>query len=244
MSNFDVLWLTASPSLKRFDLPLLRYLSTKQTVAHWEYIQSEDEASSIYQAVDLLHDFLKSSPQPVHLAGHGISGAIALLFARRYPEMVRSLSLLAVASQPANTWQAHYYTQRQIFTTSQEQILANNVRSLFGNNRPYTIETLSIALKRDLELSPCQHSLFRLIHLPKGGVSMPLLVCGSKTDPVVSSPTLHDWTNWFKPQDTLWECPGGYHFFHYFHPQEVGQKMLNFWRTQNQNLLTNSLAKC
>ncbi|MBE9197559.1 MULTISPECIES: alpha/beta hydrolase [unclassified Nodularia (in: cyanobacteria)] len=226
---FDVLWLNASPTLKRFDQPLLQHLSGYMRIAQWEYQQSRDEASSIDQAVLLLHDFLDSYPDAVHLGGHGISGAIALTYARRYPEKVRSLTLLAVGSQPANTWHAHYYFQRQLFSISREQVLANSVRSLFGKQPCHTAKKLMTALDKDLERSPSPHSLFKLVYLPKGGVSMPMLVCGSKTDSVVNPPALDDWRNWFKPEDRLWRSSQGYHFFHYFHPQEVGEQILNFW---------------
>lgn len=243
MSEFcNVLWLNASPSLKGLDKPLLQYLSKYVVVARWEYFQTKDEACSLDAAVALLYDFLKSHDRPVHLAGHGMSGAIALLFARRYPQKVRSLSLLAVASQSANTWQAHYYQQRLLFPLSREQVLVNSVRTLFGNQSPANTKKLLTALIRDLDESPTPHSLFRLIHLPKGGVSMPMFVCGSKNDPVVSPPELQDWQNWLKPEDILWECPKGYHFFHYFYPQQVGEQMLSFWQrfTQNSETTQNS----
>ncbi|CEJ46417.1 Uncharacterized protein apha_02486 [Umezakia ovalisporum] len=227
---FDVVWLNTSPALKRFDQPLLQHLSKYMLIAQWEYQQTRDEASSVDQAVLLLHDFLASYPGAVHLAGHGINGAIALMFARCYPEKVRSLTLLAVASQPANTWHAHYYFQRQMFSISREQVLVNMVRILFGHQPPQTTKKLITALDKDLEQSPSPHSLFKLMYLPKGGVAMPMMVCGSKTDSVVNPPALHDWCNWFKPEDRLWECAQGYHFFHYFHPQQVGEQILNFWK--------------
>nr|WP_144051215.1 alpha/beta hydrolase [Calothrix sp. PCC 7507] len=197
--------------------------------------------SSIDKAVDLLSEFVDKSAESVHLAGHGMGGAIALTFSRRYPQKVRSLTLLAVATQPANTWHTHYYVQRQLFTISREQILASNVRSLFGNQPPHTTKKLITALERDLEQSPCQHSLFKLVDLPKGGVSMPMMVCGSKTDPIVNTPALDDWLNWFKPEDTIWECPKGYHFFHYFYPQQVGEQILRFWQRQNTQLIAKSV---
>lgn len=241
--SFDLLWLSASPSLQRFDQPLLKYLSGFVSIAQWEYRQTPDEASSIDQAVDLLSEFVEQSPQPLHLAGHGISGTIALTFARRYPKKVRSLTLLAVATQPANIWHAHYYVQRQLFSISREQILATNVRSLFGNQPPHTTKKLLAALEKDLEQSPSPHSLFKLIQLPKGGVSMPLMVCGSKTDPIINSSVLQDWLNWLKPEDTLWECPKGYHFFHYFYPQQVGEQMLSFWQSQyTQFMIASTLS--
>ncbi|MFN6518508.1 MAG: alpha/beta fold hydrolase [Nostoc sp. CreGUA01] len=235
--SFDVLWLSASPVLQRFDQPLLKYLSRHLRIAHWEYQQSIDEGSSIDQAVELVYEFLECCDRPVHLAGHGMGGTIALSFARRFPQKVRSLTLLAVASQPANTWHAHYYFQRQLFSISREQILASTARSLFGNQPPHTTKKLVAALDKDLEQSPTPHSLFKLVYLPKGGVSMPMMICGSKTDPIVNSPALHDWMNWLKPEDNLWECPQGYHFFHYFYPQEVGEQILSFWQRQNLHLL-------
>lgn len=228
--SFDVLWLNASPILKRFDKPLLQYLSEYTRVAQWEYHQTKDEASSIDKAVTLLDEFLESYPDSVHLAGHGMSGAIALTFARRFPKKVRSLTLLAVAAQPANTWHAHYYFQRQLFSISREQVLANSVRSLFGTQPPHTTKKLIAALDKDLEQSPSQHSLFKLVHLPKGGVSMPMMICGSQNDPVVDPNALNDWLNWFKPEDNIWEYPKGYHFFHYFYPQQVGEQIVSFWQ--------------
>lgn len=235
--SFDVLWLSASSVLQRFDRPLVQYLSRHLRIAHWEYQQSQDEGSSIDQAVELLYEFLEDCDRSVHLAGHGMGGAVALSFARRYPQKVRSLTLLAVASQPANTWHAHYYFQRQLFSISREQILASSARSLFGNQPPQTAKKLVAALDKDLEQSPTPHSLFKLVYLPKGGVYMPMMICGSKTDPIVNSHALHDWTNWLKPEDKLWECPQGYHFFHYFYPQEVGEQILSFWERQDLHLV-------
>ncbi|WP_227744214.1 alpha/beta fold hydrolase [Yersinia kristensenii] len=34
----------------------------------------------------------KSFTEPVHVIGHSVGGAVAVLFARRYPEMTRSLT--------------------------------------------------------------------------------------------------------------------------------------------------------
>lgn len=169
--SFDVLWLSASPVLQRFDKPLLDYLSGYIRIAQWEYQQTKDEGSSIEQAVELLSDFLEWRDRPVHLGGHGVGGAIALSYARRFPQKVRSLTLLAVAAQPANNWHAHYYFQRQLFSISRELVLASSVRSLFGNQPPHTTKKLVAALDKDLEQSPSQHSLFKLVYLPKGGVS-------------------------------------------------------------------------
>lgn len=229
----DVVWTSSSPVLQRFDQPLLKYLSQYVNVAQWEYRYGRDEGGAIDEAVDLLDEFLAGYSQPVNLAGHGAGGAIALTYARRYPEKVRSLILLAVAFQPANTWHVHYYLQRQLFKKSREQVLASSVRHLFGEQPHSTTKKLMAVLDRDLEQSPLLHSLFQLTELPKGGVSMPIMVCGSKNDPIVNPPALQNWLNCFKPADQLWECPKGYHFFHYFYPQSVGAEMLNFWQSND-----------
>lgn len=227
--SFNVLWLSASPSLKYFDQQLLRYLSEHLSIARWEYFQNKDEASSIDNAVTLLYDCLKSS-HPVHLIGHGISGVVGLIFARRYPKKVQSLTLLAVAAQPAVTWHTHYYVQRQLLPISREQVLVNTVRSLFGHKPPFGIAKLVTVLERDLEDSPSEHSLFKQVNLPTMGVDMPLMVCGCRTDSVVNPPILSEWQTLLKPEDTLWECFAGHHFFHHFYPRLVGEQILHFWR--------------
>lgn len=226
----DVLWISSSPVLQRFDQPLLQYLSKYMNVAQWEYLHGKDEGSSIDEAVDFVDEFLGQYSHSVHLAGHGAGGAIALTYARRYPQKVRSLTLLAVASQPANTWHAYYYMQRQLFSMSREQILAISVRHLFGEQSHNTTKKLMAVLDKDLEQSPLSHSLFKLINLPQAGVSMPIMVCGSKNDIIVNSTTLKGWRKWLKKEDYFWECPKGHHFFHYFYSQKVGEQMLKFWQ--------------
>ncbi|MBC1241237.1 alpha/beta fold hydrolase [Nostoc sp. 2RC] len=243
IDDVDVLWIASSEVLQRFDRPLLRYISQNVNVFEWEYCYHKDEGRSIDEAVELVNEFLKDYSHPIHLAGHGAGGAIALSVARRYPQKVRSLVLLAVASQPANTWHVHYYLQRKVFSMSREQVLASSVRHLFGTPTHDTTKKLMAILSRDLEQSPLPHSLFKLVELPQGGVSMPMMVCGSKSDPIVHPSALTKWLQVLKLEDRLWECPNGYHFFHFFYPQEVGEKMLNFWgitrleKIFNQSLL-------
>ncbi|NET00182.1 MAG: alpha/beta hydrolase [Sphaerospermopsis sp. SIO1G1] len=237
---FDVLWLSSSPALVRFDQPLLKYLSKYMRVAQWEYCVEKDEGSSIDEAVKLLNEFLTDKDEPVHLAGHGVGGVLALSFARRYPKKVRSLTLLAVAAQPANTWHTHYYVQREIFPISRQQVLANTVRSLFGKQPRHTIKKLMSALDKDLLQTPLSHSLFKLVNLPTGNVSMPMMVCGSQNDNVVDPSALQEWLKYLKTEDHLWQYPQGNHFFHYFYPQEVGEQLLSFWqRSYLESMLLN-----
>lgn len=240
MNREQAVWLNASPSLKLFDRPLIDQLSQSVVVERWQYRQTLDQGSSIEGAVEQLRDYLKSDP--VHLIGHGLSGIVGLQFARQYPNQVRSLTLLGVSSKPATTWQAHYYVQRQLLPCSQTQLLVQTIRSIFGKRLPASlpsesrfaaIDRLVSMFERDLEEAPALHSLFEVKSLPQGGVNVPLLVCGSKTDPVVNLPALQDWQRWLKANDLVWICESGSHFFHYFYARLVAQEILNFWSMQN-----------
>jgi pimeloyl-ACP methyl ester carboxylesterase len=201
------------------------------TIAQWEYEQTVDEASSVSQAVALLHEYLQPQSQPLHLVGHGMSGVVALLYARQHPEQVKSLTLLSVAAQPAITWHAHYYVQRSLLPCSRTQILTQTVRSLFGSARNLQVQSLASMLDRDLESSPLLYTLYGLTPLPKGGVKMPLLVCGAADDSVVDRHAQAEWSQWLKLGDRLWCCPSGKHFFHYFQPEQVGNQLFEFWHS-------------
>lgn len=239
--SIDALWVSGSPSLKCLAMPLLIHLNQYKSIAHWDYIQTADEPASIDVAVNLLYKFVKKN-HPLHLVGHGIGGTIALIFARQYPQYVRSLTLLAVAGQPANTWHVHYYQQRQSFNLTRSQVLLNTIYNLFRDSLPCHLNKLINNLHKDLDNLPLMHSMYQREYLPIGGVSMPLMVCGSKTDPIVSYLELHEWEKWLKLQDILWECPQGGHFFHYFHSAKVGAKISRFWQNQDMELHQKQLS--
>ena len=224
----DVLWLNTSPSLQSFDRPLLQYLSRQGAIAQWEYSQSQDEASSLHVAIFLLHDYLQSCPHPVHLIGHGTGGLLGLLYARRYPANIKSLTLLAVGVDAGVDWQAHYYTHRQVL--SRQKTLAAMVYNLFGYYNECTIKRFMRLLEQDLNCSLSPHSLLQKLSVPSGDVPVPLMVCGSCDDIIVEPNALQGWQPWLKEGDRLWMCPEGRHFFHFFHPQLVGEAILNFWK--------------
>ncbi|NER35073.1 MAG: alpha/beta hydrolase [Oscillatoria sp. SIO1A7] len=240
----EVVALNVSPSLKIFDDRLLRYLSKHMTVAQWEYCQNQDEPSDLNVALMLLHDYLKFRDRPVHLVGHGIAGLLGLLYARRHPERIRSLTLLAVGANPAADWQARYYAQRNFLPCSRYVILSQMVYHLFGRQERQMVNHLVRTLERDLDSSPSPHSLFKIVSLPPAEAPVPLLVCASKNDSIVFTNEIEGWQRYLKPCDRLWFCEGGGHFFHYFEPKQVGDRILNFWQRinlQSQYLLPVSL---
>lgn len=236
MSQFiEALWINTNSSFKRFDGNIIRHLGKQKAIAYWEYQQAQDEASSLNVALVLLHDYLKSLPQSINLIGHGTGGLLALLYARRYPHKVRSLTLLGVGCHPAVDWQAHYYAMRKLLPCSQDIILSKMVQRLFGYQNNYNTKGLIEILKQDLNTSPSPHSLYQEARITPGGVSMPLMVCASGNDQIIDRNTFYGWLNYLKKVDVLWECPQGHHFFHYFCPQEVSTEVIKFWYSIDQS---------
>ena len=227
----EAIWVSGSPSLRGLSTPLVNKLVKYTNISGWEYIQTIDEPACIDTAVELLHSYLQTKDTPVNLIGHGIGGTIALMLARQYPQFVKSLTLLSVAAQPAKTWHVNYYQQRQIYTLSKTEALFNTLNNVFRNKYPCCLHHLIDNFYRDLENLPLMHSILKIESLPKTEVSMPLMVCGGQLDMILGYPDFYEWKKYLKPEDTLWKCPQGGHFFHYFYPEIVKEQILHFWRS-------------
>ena len=223
-------WINANPSFKCFDSRIIRYLSKQVPIAYWEYHQESDEASSLDIASTLLHDYLKSKSQPVDLIGHGTGGLVGLLYARKHPHRVKSLTLLGVGSAPSIDWQAHYYQMRKLLPCSQNIVLTKMIQMMFGYQNAAHIADLVKILQRDLYTAPTQHSLYQLERTESRGVAMPLMVCGSENDGIVDRVALDGWSDYLKSNDILWRNSQGHHFFHYFFPEYTGRKIIKFWQ--------------
>ncbi len=243
----DVLWLNTSRSLARFNLPTITYLSHQVKIAQWEYRQHQDEASSLNIAVELLHDYLEMIPKSVHLVGHSTCGLVGLLYARKYPEKVRSLTLLGVGVNPSVDWISYYYVLRKNLPCSRQLILAQMVKNLFGYQSRYYYKALMQILDKTLTDTPSSHSLYQQVNIPAGGISKPLLICGSKDDPIIPTRQLNGWRSYLKDgdrtvvgqsPDRIWQSQEGHHFFHYFQSQQVAEALLKFWDLQAQTFLS------
>lgn len=229
MVSPQILWISVSPCLKRFDQPLLKHLSRYFSIVQWEYCQTQDEPCSLEIALNLLHDYLQCCSQPIHVVGHGTGGLLALLYARKYPQLVRSLSLLSVGVHPAVDWQAHYYVHRQLLSCSRDAILVQMVPYLFGSQNQFPLCKLWQTLEHDLNHSLSPHTLFKRVSISPGGVTMPLLVCRGEDDIVIDPHQLLGWQDYFKPGDRQWTCPNDSYFFHCFQPELVGNQLIDFW---------------
>ena len=227
----NVLWLTVGASLKRFDQRLLGQLIHQAEVRCWEYVQSEDEPCCLETAVTLLHDYLKQRARPMHLIGHGVSGAIGLIYARRYPQRVQSLTLLSVGANPAVSWHAHYYALRQFLPCSRAIILGQMARLMFGPQSHTVATALVKALAQELDRGFAPHSLASQTAIAPGGIEPPLLVCQGANDVIVDAHQQAQWQRWLKPGDRLWCCPEGKHFFHYDYPQRVAEQIFGYWQS-------------
>lgn len=228
----DVLWLSVSPALRGFNRPLLHALSQDYLIGEWQYCQTADEPNCLDMAVVLLHDYIKQGDRPLHLIGHGISGLLALLYARRFPQWVRSLTLLSVGVNPAVDWQAHYYAQLGFLCCSRNMVLTQMVYGLLGyHSQPITQGFVQL-LERDLATSLSPHSLYQRVSIPPGGVPVPLLVCSSDDDIVVDPNQAQNWRSFMKAGDRLQMFPQGRYFFHYFYPLAVQQTMIQFWQSR------------
>ncbi|MBE9066220.1 alpha/beta hydrolase [Leptolyngbya cf. ectocarpi LEGE 11479] len=228
----SVLWLTVSPHLKRFDQRLLCDLSKRLSVSRWEYLQTVDEPCCLEVAIDLLHEYLNSGNPPVHLVGHGLSGIVGWLYAQRYPENVKSLTLLSVGVNPAVNWHAHYYALRQLLPCSREIVLAQMVRMLFGPRSCEITRALIQVLAQDLDSGLALHSLVDCQQIKSTPIQPPLLVCRGAYDAVVDA--AERWTSLLKPRDRVWTCPESHHFFHFEHPRLVETTLLSHWKQVDQ----------
>lgn len=198
--NPIAVWLTPNSVFHAFHSPLLNYLSQAGSVAHWEYLQNQDEGSSLENALLSLQDYLETLSQPIHLIGHGLGGWLGLLYSRRFPRKIKSLTLLSVGVNPALDWQAYYYALFKQIYCPQEIILEQMVYHLFGeHNNPMTHYLLEV-LRRDLLSSPSPHSLYQQVSGEKGGVDVPLFVCGSEDDLVVSPTAIKGGNCYFNSQ--------------------------------------------
>lgn len=249
-----VLWLSISPSLKCFDQRLLSQLIRGRTVRRWQYCQTVDEPCSVEGVVASLHNYFSSQSElsksepfqsdssqsepsklsklqssKVHLIGHGVSGVIGLLYARQYPQHVASLTLLSVGSLPAVNWQAHYYALRKLLPCSREVLLGQMTRLLFGEQPARIVPALVQLLARDLDSSLTLHSLAHSSHIPAGGVEVPLLVCNGDRDNIITAQQNAAWKRWLKPEDRLWHCPNGSHFFHFHQHKAVARAITTYW---------------
>jgi pimeloyl-ACP methyl ester carboxylesterase len=234
------LWVGTNPSLQCFHRRILGVLDQEFPLKYWEYSQTPDEPGSLEVALALLHNFVKTSDQPMHLIGHGLGGVLALSYARRYPARVASVVLISVAAQPIITWQSYYYQQLATIYCRRDAVLQLVAGWISGIHCPRYVQHLADRLDRDLLEAPSSTSLLQQDSpLSQGNIPQPLMVCGAVDDPVLMGSIFSNWTHYLKPGDRFWHQPEGGHFFHHQYADGLGLKVRDFWRQ-----LTPSKLQC
>lgn len=224
----EILWLNTSPGFKRFDRPLLKQLAQHGDVMEWQYRQTADRPLSLDEALTLLHDYLKGRDRACHVIGHGTAGLVGLLYARQHPKRVKSLTLLSVGAHPAIDWHAYYYQQLKQLQCPRGMVLVQMVYSLFGYQSRFRTQDFLRLLERDLWTALSPHTLYQQVEIEPGAVPVPLMVCGSDDDFIVTPDLLEEWQPWLKEGDRIWQCPDGGHFFHHSHPKVTSDAILHF----------------
>lgn len=226
----NALWLSVSPYLQKFDQRLQQCLTKMVALREWQYRQTADEPCYLETVLVLLHDYLKQQPQPMHLLGHGMGGIVGLLYARRHPERVASLTLLSVGANPNVNWHAHYYALRSLLPCHRQIVLVQIARLLFGPYSASVLQSIAAMLEQELDQCLTLHSLAQHQTLQPGSVTPPLLVCQGEHDVILDFNTQMQWQQFLKKGDRLWRCPEGKHFFHYDYPQLVTEVIVNYWQ--------------
>jgi hypothetical protein len=157
------------------------------------------------------------------LIAYSTSGLAGLMYARHSPHKVSSLGLLAVGLPSAINWQANYYTHLSAFPWTREEVFNQMVGDMLGLQNQSINQRFISYFEHDLACSSFPHSLFRMSDSRDEGVEVPLLVCSSKTDFVVSHIVMRRWSKFLKKGSRLWECQDCRHFFYHFYPEQVGE---------------------
>ncbi|MEL6321920.1 MAG: alpha/beta hydrolase [Cyanobacteria bacterium J06626_14] len=224
------LWLCLNPSVRRLSRPILAQLSEYADIYIWQFAQTADEPCCLETILALVHDHVSQQSEPLHLLGHGLSGVVALLYARQHPERVKSLTLLSVDANPSMSWHVHYYSLREMLPCRRSAALHQMARLLFGPLPRRRESRIARILGRSLDTEFTLHSLAQRNILPPGGANIPLLVCHGESDMIINSNAQIQWNQWLKPGDRRWTCPEGHHFFHYDDPTRVSQVIVDFWQ--------------
>lgn len=215
MAPPTLFWVDLQPSLYCLNSRLAQRLSHSFTVRRWSFCHDPDETCSVDTLHNLLRETLLAEDQPSHLIGHGISGTVACLFAHRYPELVQSLTLLAVDTKIANHWSSHYFQMRRQLPCSRSNVLSHLSSLLISSQHLRAKALFPWLLEKCLDQDFVDGSL--LDHQRLSGSlqvpSMPMLVMNAANDIVVDSGSHARWDRLLKPGDRYVEVEQGRHFF-------------------------------
>ena len=109
----SIFWIDLQPSVFCFNKKLACVLSQTRHVRRWSFQHDLDEICSLSTIFDLLTETVDQMDSAPHVVAHGLSGTIASLFARQFPKLFRSLTLISVDPISTNQWSSHYLEMRR-----------------------------------------------------------------------------------------------------------------------------------
>ena len=214
MENSKILWIDLQPSLYCLFKRTAQTLGQRFGVRRWSFEHDPDESCD----VDVIHYFLKqtieNSPEPVHLVGHGLSGTVAYLYAKKYPKNIASISLLSVDIHSNNQWTSHYQSMRSQLPCSRFHILSHLSRLLIDTHADHVQNIISRLLAKCLDNDFVSGSIVQNNEIENlGKISIPTLIINGGKDFVVDNHCRKRWEEHLKPGDCYRQINNGRHFF-------------------------------
>ena len=229
MENSKILWIDLQPSLYCLFKRTAQTLGQRLGVRRWSFEHDPDESCDIDVIHCLLRETIENSPEPVHIVGHGLSGTIAYLYARKYPKNISSISLLSVDIQSNNQWTSHYQSMRSQLPCSRFHILSHLSRLLIDTHADHVQIIISKLLAKCLDNDFVNGSIIqnsRIDDLEK--IKIPILVINGSKDFVVDSHSRNRWQQHLKPGDCYREINNGRHFFPFSEWSDTAQMIETF----------------
>ncbi len=236
--------ISTSPSSDRLDVALARYLGKNRGVCQWLYNQPDPDRAVSTQAVLFNLENYLAPFDAVHLIGHSINGMLAFLYSQKFPDRVKSLTLLAVGKNMAMNWVSQYYFNLHFLPICRECLLKQMAINLFGKHPAGELNFYINLLGQDLNRGFSPHSPLNLTCQRNEQIPVPLLVCGSEDDFICDPDSLYSWQMFLKSTDRLCLFSSGRHFFHHFQVEAVGRTIESFWQTKAGLQQDSSLTFC
>ena len=229
MAQDKVLWIDLQPTLYCLNKRVAQLLSRAFVVQRWSFQHDLDESCSVSTVHDLLRQTLESSSEPFHLVGHGISGTVACLFAEKYPDLVKSLTLMSVDTLSANHWSSHYLEMRSQLPSSRQALLSHLSSLLFSSTNSRAVEVFPCLLAKCLDSEFIQGSIINQQQISNLNTPpMPSLVLNGEYDFVVDNNSHDRWSETLKSGDRYVCLKKGRHFFQFDQSQMVADLITSF----------------
>ena len=224
----SILWIDLQPSVFCFNKKLACILSQSRHVRRWSFQHDLDEICSLSTIFDFLKETVDQLDSPPHIVAHGLSGTVASLFARQFPTLFGSLTLLSVDPISTNQWSSHYLEMRRKLPCSRTSILSHIAPLLFDDKINKTNLALSCFFEKCLDNdfilgSIASHSLLSNLST----IDIPMSVINGSDDFVVDQNSALRWKPHLKSGDRFYSLPGGGHHFSHFSQAKLYGTLIN-----------------